>query len=99
MADKQETERRIEVMQAFVDDENIEVRRKTEMAVWYSVGGDPSWNWSACDFRVKPKPREFWINIYPQQRYSFATYNTKKEADAYALQRSVCIKVREVVDA
>ena len=96
MADKQETERRIEVMQAFVDDENIEAKNRNGSSGWYSVEGDPSWNWSACDFRVRPKPREFWVNIYP---HSFATYNTKKEADAYALQRSVCIKVREVVDA
>ena len=53
MATREETARMIEVMQAYVDGEEIEVKLPTS-AGW--VGPQPpSWRWGDLEYRVKPK--------------------------------------------
>ena len=84
---------KIEIMQAALDGEEIEV---------YSTRGDdwvktnvPVWNWDNYDYRIKPKPLEFWVNIYSD---SVLGYTTEKEAKGHATASATQIKVREITD-
>lgn len=49
---KEETEKRIEVMQAYVDGKEIQVICR-DMKTWEDVV-DPNWEWGHLDYRVKP---------------------------------------------
>ena len=61
---RDETKKAIEVMQAYVD--GAEPEQKSYSG---NYGGpiDPQWNWDGHVnmYRIKPKPREFWISIEP----------------------------------
>lgn len=58
----------------------------------------PIWNFDEFEYRIKPKPLELWVNLYPDGTSS--PYETKKEALAakkdYAEARTV--HMREVTD-
>lgn len=41
----------IDVMQAYLDGEQIE--ESIDQKVWFTC--EPIWNWTKCDYRVKPK--------------------------------------------
>ena len=56
---REETAKAIEVMQAFVDGAEIEVDHP-EMG-WIVLHDEPSWDWLEVNYRIKPKPREFWL--------------------------------------
>lgn len=55
---------KIGVMQAFKEGKVIECRNKSG-SIWNSIP-DPAWNWSICDYRVKPEPKEDWVVEYYQ---------------------------------
>lgn len=64
------------------------------------------WNWDTdkiIAFRVTkpydepPKPREFWINEYPNE--VGGAHSSKADADEYAMNNRIrCIHVREVIE-
>jgi len=61
---REETKKAIEVMQAYVDGEKVQVKVMHNSG-WQGYGkGAPMWNWEKVDYRIKPKPREVWINSY-----------------------------------
>jgi hypothetical protein len=74
------TRERIEVMQAFVDGKEIQVRERG-VDEWESVSG-PSWNWYSNEYRIKPEPREIWIVETPAYPRTYTRgFKTRKEAD------------------
>ena len=85
----------IAVLQAFERGEVIEYRPKNSQR-WGSA--EPIWNFSQFDYRVKPKPREWWLNVY--ERGSAISHHSRAEADrnkAYVDKRIDCVHVREVL--
>lgn len=55
---KEQTRERIAVMQAWAEGEEIECcDRNDEWKPCLS----PAWNWVDFEYRVKPKPREWWL--------------------------------------
>jgi hypothetical protein len=48
----------IAVMQAYADGKEIQYRRIGN-GEWDDC--KPRWDWAACEYRVKPEPREWWI--------------------------------------
>lgn len=50
---QQITEKQIAVMQAFVDGAEIESRSVTIMGASWNVAENPSWAWTAFEYRVK----------------------------------------------
>ncbi len=59
---KEDTKKAIEVMQAYVDGGEVELRSVHETTNWhapYSPDGTPSWNLEFRAYRIKPKPREW----------------------------------------
>lgn len=58
---------------------------------------NPSWDFFRSEFRVRPKPIEGWVNVYPQAHPMF--YRSLEEAnDAASPNRIRCVHVREVED-
>ena len=51
--------------------------RRTASSEWSDVKA-PNWDWFACEYRVKPQPREFWINTYSNG--SVYLHNNSEEA-------------------
>jgi len=85
---------KIAVMQAAAEGKKIEFRDLVYVA-WADCP-NPKWNWGYFDYRVKPEPREFWINLYPCNMYP---YDSKESADLCAsTARLECIHVREVIE-
>ena len=96
---RDETKKAIEVMQAFVDGAEIEVRyfglfndeRDQVASEWQKFTGsaEPLFNWDSAEYRIKPQePREFWIK-------SDIGYAVEVEPENKNLSRY--IKVREVL--
>lgn len=88
------TQKMIEVMQAHERGEVIQIR-----PLYAYYGGDgkwmdsdaPNWDWSHMDYRVKPKPREWWM-CYDGK--VFVGVNNEPPAD----DRITSIHVREIID-
>jgi len=86
---------KIAVMQAFADGREIESTRSG--SAW-GVNTSPVWNWLECEYRVKREPREWWVNVYPEESSSIA-HLSRTAADCDATRtRTECIHVREVID-
>lgn len=82
---REDTKKAIEVMQAWVDGAEIEFFDSKWLAI-----ADPVWNWDKGPYRVKPKPREFWIHVSDD---GFNGMVMKDDPDC-----KQCIKVREVLE-
>ena len=96
MANIEDTKKMILVMQAYVDGKSIECKPSTQEH--YMRAGSPAWHFGAYNYRVKPEPREYWINSYPNETKLYlheserlATLNIDKTGGK-------TIKVREVVE-
>ena len=87
---------KIEVMQAFEDGKQVEVTISGK-SKWFNCG-EPTWNWVASDYRVKPEPVEFWMNLYPDGDWG-RHYESKNEAIAGSSKNCLrTIRVREVIE-
>lgn len=99
------TAEKIKVMQAFENGECIQQKFKSESDICWrgdwckSSDSEPNWDWQALDYRVKPKPREIWVNEYEDGRH--LAYNTKLDARDFVREDDVIrksVKYREVSD-
>ena len=59
---REETAKAVEVMQAYVDGAEIESRDRIIKADGWGQKSEPAWAWTHREYRIKPKPREFWVN-------------------------------------
>jgi len=88
---REETKKAIEVMQAYVDGKVVEY---FAFDAWFPVN-QPGWSFNDTKYRIKPEPREYWVNVYPGGIY---VYKSKEDADLYcSVNRSECIRVREIL--
>lgn len=88
----------IAVLQAAKEGKAIQARlRNSPTDQWEVVS--PSWNFAQCDFRIKPTPREWWINFYEGNSPCHA-FTTRYSAIACSSPGPDyhCIHVREVLD-
>ena len=70
----------IEIMQAYLDDKDIEVCNKASKFNWVNIV-IPSWDWISSDYRIKPKPKELWVNEDDFEGDDvFIAYQSKAEA-------------------
>ena len=68
MCTREETQKMIEVMQAYVDGKQIQLQsRSDDPCNWWSPGhsSGPQWDWDRCAYRVQPEPREWWLACLP----------------------------------
>ncbi|WP_155393941.1 hypothetical protein [Xanthomonas albilineans] len=101
---KTETERAIEVMQAYVDGKEIEHRLLQSDKGWSSWASLTQnwalWNWINQDYRVKPEPRVIYVNEYPPPGnygcYYESAIDAETSANPHALR--VAVKYQEVIE-
>ena len=85
---REETKQAIEVMQAYVDGAEIELKAQTfsETSDWVPLNSiEPVWHWPVYLYRIKPKPQEGYVMPRDIHIYS---HRCDEE----------CIKVREVLE-
>ena len=75
------TERYREVMRAYNDGAEIQVRYKDPVGdepIGWRDASCPIWSWFDCEYRVKPKPREWWLDLRTNEAFctrAFAEIN------------------------
>lgn len=57
-----------------------------------NFGGNPD------DYRIKPEPREVWVNRYADGTDGLATYSTEESAKSCGPSSSRAIRYREVIE-
>jgi hypothetical protein len=65
----------IEVLQAAKDGKEIEFKEK-DKSYWQRLcykDGSAAWNFWEYDYRIKPEPRECWVNIYSSNWMAHST--------------------------
>lgn len=86
------------VVQAWLDGATIEYYSKTFGKWSETANNDPSWDVNT-KYRVKPAPREWWINIYPPHVGENIMHPSKEKADSAAGgYRIECVHVKEVIE-
>ena len=89
----------IDVLRAAQDGMTIQYRNKLSAGSWWEAEDSLglSFDFSGIDYRVKPEPREFWLNVYPHG--SVCIHETEEEANRNRCGvTSRTIKVREVLE-
>lgn len=84
------------IITAFSEGKTIQVRLHD--GPWHDIlSADVRFDSPAESYRIKPEPREFWLNIYGGiDSYG---YPTREDADACAARnRKECIRVKEVLE-
>lgn len=100
MSDLNTVEEAIEVLQALREGKQVQFFLETSNSWVDSMHVVPSQNllpnFTDCKYRVKPEPREFYINIYSNN--NGLIYNTQKEAEDICGDTGKTIKVIEVIE-
>ena len=85
----------IAVIAAHRDGKKIQCQSKDGRDNWFDTP-DPVWDFAFCDYRIKPEPREWWVNVYPGGDSYW--YETKEAADKQTSKYHLeCRHVREVL--
>ncbi len=95
---REETQEAIKVMQAYVDGAEIQWQGGITKK-WRDFEDDdfPKWTWSHEAYRIKPKPREFWIKASDLPKhggFGVNAYVTNTQGNP----TTPFIKVREVIE-
>lgn len=84
------------LVQALAEGKEIEwmnVNDKWQVLLEYSFESDPS------KYRIKPEPREVWINRFPDGHDGLTWYETEEAAyRAYGRVGAVQVRYREVIE-
>ena len=102
------TKEMIAVMQAFEEGKTIEYNAKwgSDAGKWDEID-DPVWDWHACNYRVKPEPKEFYVVGYSVggTEETFSEPRTLEQAEFEARSynklnniKTRVLKMREVLD-
>ena len=59
---REKTRKAIEVMQAWLDGETDEFFHQQTRS-WHLINKLPEWGWGAYEYRIKPEPMEFWVDV------------------------------------
>ena len=101
------TKEKIAVMLAFEEGKTIEYNyRWSSLASKWDKVDDPIWDWNACNYRVKPEPREFYMLQYTSSSGEgyYQTLLSREETEKLARDYNAAgikarvIKLREVLD-
>lgn len=58
----------------------------------------PVWDWCSNEYRVKPKPLERWINVYPDGLLSMAYESANKARELSHGALRTAVHMREVIE-
>lgn len=87
-----------DIIQAAIDGRRIEIKSRVSCDQQWRETYYTVFNFAQFDYRLKPAPREFFLNVYAGER-SHIAHESEASANRDALaSRSECIRVREVVE-
>lgn len=93
---------KIEVMLAFTRGEPIQIHRSD--GTWKDWGQPevhPEWDWCHFSYRIKPKPREWWVHLSPNTDVEYCMHSSLASAAECERKWGVlpkCVHVREVLE-
>lgn len=88
---------KIEVMQAAEDGKDIEIKGTKLSGDYWHTNSEYCWDWANFDYRIKPEPIEFWVNVY--SGHTGSRYATKETAESNAEHGVLrTIKMQEVTE-
>lgn len=98
--EREEARRKAEVMLAFADGAEIQFCRYHWTNEDWDDVGHPSWNWDGNDYRVKPKPAEFWVVVANEINSAVGVFQNRENAqiDSKRWANGRIIHVREVTE-
>jgi hypothetical protein len=87
------------LVQALADGKTIQIQPTPNGNGPWKDLFDPEFSESHTCYRIKPEPREIWVNEYPDGYNPYSVlFETKEEADrCKAPKRSRCIHFKEVI--
>ncbi len=92
---REEAGKRAAIMQAYADGKEIQFKYFKD-SHWMSLQTfGTEFDFATYDYRVKPKPREYWLNIYPGN--VTVIHNTFDSAAESRSPDGTTIHVREVL--
>ena len=83
------------LLESSLSDKPIQCRAWESTDSTFYAKSHSGWNFQEYEYRVKPEPLEFWLNLYPSG--SICPHKTLEEANRHN-SRGRTIKVREVTD-
>jgi hypothetical protein len=93
---------KIAVMEAFDRGEAVQSLPYLHLNGAWREEPRPLWNWAYCDYRIKPKPREFYLNRYVDGTWGIGPHenavSAALEVSRGTTSRYECIHVREVIE-
>lgn len=82
-------------MLAWAQGEKVQWRKRRNPEAKWEDQPEYAWDWNDWEYRIAPKPREGWVNIYPGK----SLFETREQADEVAVShRLECIRVREMLE-
>lgn len=63
MANKEEIQRRVEVMQAWLDGKTIEVHKLGVGWGQLSFPASPAFDWERCNYRIAKEKKTYWLYV------------------------------------
>lgn len=89
---------KIEVMQAALYGKEVQFFNSS--GEWQDLEDEePLWDWDQFDYRIKPTPLEFWVNVHANLTHAVEVFTTEGDAEIHAKHSKVkTIKVREVME-
>ena len=90
------------ILQAFAEGKDIQCWQERKDK-WETIKDPDVFAWASSRWRIKPEPREFWVNSYPKNSVFIhlneeAAVNAKRCANKEYWNSIETIKVREVLD-
>ena len=90
---------KIAIMQACLDGKVIEVENIATTEGWNVSDIEPVFNWTHCDYRIKPEPLVIWVNFYDGCR-DFIHLNEQAATEAGISNKATrtAVKFIEVIE-
>lgn len=92
---REQTREAIKVMQHFADGGEVECKQCD--GSWGRLM-DPNWQFSSCEYRIKPKPLECWVNVYQHDQLVIHPSQDEAREHASPCATRACVHMREVTE-
>jgi hypothetical protein len=80
---REQTKAAAEIMLQWANDPTAQVEYKIKTMNFWIETQNPVWEWTRCDYRIKPKPAEFWALITENCGSVVVTAKNKSDALKY----------------
>lgn len=82
------------LVQALADGKTIQLQTGDD---WFDIE-ETKFNFAPSEYRIKPEPREIWVNRAPSGIVAVLTWESEEEARKHAIEGTTPIRFREVLE-